>query len=146
MAADQYIDEAYLAGELGLDVVTALKRISGIQLDQKIAAATAVVQAHMRNSGYSTPSIVDDVNVKQAVVWATWVSLSKIPEASIPLPTDYKEDSHYVAFAGIVSGDIPLTVSLSEIGAVGGMKFTDSSPNSSTGHPQRSSRGNLVGY
>ena len=145
--ADAYVDEEYVTRLLGANFTEAIQRIPGIDLVQIIASATAMMQSYLRNSGYAvpTPTTTDEL-VKLGTLWPIRMSLSMVPEASIPLPKDFDKLPEFIAFKGILSGDLPLGLSLSEIGAVGGFKFSNSDPSSSTGLPQRASRSNLSGY
>lgn len=147
MAADAYVDEEYVTKHLGANFTEAIQRIQGVDLVQIIASATAMMQGYLRNSGYAVPTpSTDDELVKLGTLWPIRMALSMVPEASIPLPKDFDKLSEFITFKGILSGDLPLGLAPSQIGAVGAMKFSDSSADSSTGLPQRASRANLRGY
>lgn len=149
--ADRYIDQNYLTERIGAGMVEAILAIRGISLERLIETSTATVQGFMRNAGYPCPSTQDpnaiaDVSIKDAVCMATWIAAAFIPEASIKLPDNYKEHPAYQAYSGIVTGNLPLSSSPSQSGAVGGMRFSNSTAGSSSSLTQRTSRQNLSGY
>lgn len=153
--ADRYITSAYVSRFIGTAVVNALlgdsAQSSTNVLNTLIEAATASVQPAMRNSGYAVAADSDgtattDETVKLAVMGALWILIAGRSEYGIALPEQWSEHPANVARKQILNGDAQLSISKTARDAVGGVKFTDGSTNSTTGHPQRSSRTNLAGY
>jgi hypothetical protein len=145
--ADQYIDRTYLEGWMGSATVDAIVEAGAVNIYTHIEGGTALVQSALRNSGYSVPAATTtDVTVKMAVAGAVWQTLSSVPGVSLKLPEDWKEHQLYVAYTGILNGDVPLTLSLSTIGAVGGSGFTESRTGFSNARPPRAGRDDLAGY
>lgn len=155
--ADRYIDAQYVRQYLGSAVVDSLTSDDVEDADDilgtLIEAATASVQTDLRNSGYDTPSdavgdgaTMGDPFVRMATMGTLWPLLTGRPDVTVALPDGWDEHPANVARAQIHNGRATLTLSRAAIGAVGGMKATDSSVYTSTGQPPRATRANLVGY
>lgn len=147
--ADRYVNIAYLREELGADLMLAIQRVDGVVIERKIERATALVQAHMRNAGYSPPSTQDPTAVEEVVKLATlgilWPMLAHTPELNLPLPEDWDEHPAREAYQGLKNETLQLAAEPSKIAARGGWKAS-SHADTSTGFPQRASRSELKGY
>ena len=143
--AGQYIAEAYVDAVWGTAFRVSIFGESGTDLNQVAKAATARVQAAMRNSGYAiseteNPDEVDEL-VKLAVMGVFWEMASTRPGASVALPENWDESPFRTALGDILTGAAMLAAAPSSELGVGGVKFT-----SSTDSPQVFSRENLEGY
>lgn len=146
--ADAYIDETYVRAHMGTALESALVGIAGTSLTTLIEAATARVQAALRNSGYSTPSTTTDEMVKLAVFGVVREMVSDIPEASLPLPDDWRSraTNPMSILKEIISGEVQLSGhTLTTAAAVGGWQMS-SHADTAAAYPQRTSRQQLKGY
>jgi hypothetical protein len=148
-----YTTEARLQAALGTAYLAAATSFSTTPLTTLIASASDVVAGYIRNSGYTPPSDADLSAIDQTVCLATEAlvaqAIASIPEVSQPLPDNWDKSMQVIALEGILSGDVVLNLSLSNISAVGGTKFTDSDPTLAVadgGRPQRASRKELASY
>lgn len=149
-----YTNTTRLAAYLGTDVVAAIVANPGIDLTVMIADASAFVGSLLRNSGYAPPDTTDptqtgDLTINLATEAVVIRALSKVPEASLPLPEDWENSAQVMALKGLLSGDVTLALTVTNISAVGGSAFTNSDPMlpvSEGGRPQRASRKELASY
>jgi hypothetical protein len=144
--ADQYVDEDYLADLFGRDTIAAVVTTGAISLDVHINAGTALIQSYLRNNGYATPATTTDQTVMLATAGAIWQTLSSIPSVSLKLPENWQTHPAFIAYTGILSGDAPVTHSLTTTTAIGGSKFTATTAGLPGAIPPRATRDNLGGY
>ena len=150
----RYIDETILATYMGQALVNAITALDGVNLATTIEQASDIVASYLRNSGYAVPggddpAAIADRTVHAATAAVVWEALASIPEAHVPLPDAWATHPCVLARDGILSGDAQLGLSVSNISAVGGAKFSESDPDVSVedgGRPQRASRRELSGY
>jgi hypothetical protein len=150
--ADRYLTSAQVDVFLGTSVRSALVSDSGASITGAIETATGIVQGYLRNSGYETPTadgavtfMLDEL-VKAATMGALWPILASRPEFGMALPDDWKNHPLWLAFAGLISGDMQPGLSRTSRDAVGGMTFTDGSSTTAGGRVPRASRTELAGY
>lgn len=153
--ADRYIDSAYITDHWGSGLLTAITDITGIDLDVKIEGSTAVIQAALKNSGYSYPSTqdpaeVEDEMIKLGVLGHLVNQLSAIPGVSLPVP-DVWNDEELMGPGAIakliISGDLPSPESDPDtLGAVGGFVATEADPDVTGARFQYTSRTELDNF
>ena len=148
--ADRYLDSTYIQSFLGSGYEAAAIGTTGVVRNTLIEAATSVIQVVLRNSGYSCPSTQDPADVEEFVKLGTlgcyWQMLATIPEASVPLPAEWATHPAKLAYAAILSGDAKLAADPSNVGAVGGWKWTENDPDVDDSRPPRATREELEGY
>ena len=148
--ADRYIDATYIKAHLGGGYYDAVVAVTSVSVGVQIEAATSLIQAYMRNSGYETPETQDPDEVEEVVKLATLGAFrelfSSVPEVTVKLPDDWASNPAKVAYVGIVSGEAKLAADPEQEGAVGGMVFTDATEGASGARPPRASRESLEGY
>lgn len=148
--ADRYIDSTYAQSFLGSGYEAAATGTAGVVRNTMIEAATSVIQTALRNSGYSPPATQDpdDVEefVKLGVLGCYWEALASVPEASIPLPTNWSTHIAKLAYMAILSGDAKLAATPSNAGAVGGWTMTENDPDVEDSRPARATRDELSGW
>lgn len=150
--ADVYLTQTYVEAHLGKGYTRSALQLDGVEFTTLNESATGLVQAYMRNSGYTPPGSIesDGTGVEEAVKLATLGAftqlLTSIPEVSIPLPENWDVHPANVAYLGLLNGDMQLAATPSQAGAVGGMVFTSSDPDVDGSLPPRASRSQLEGY
>ena len=148
--ADRYIDADYIKAHLGGGYYAAVVAVTSVSVGVQIEAATSLIQAYMRNSGYACAATQDPDEVEEVVKLATLGAFrelfASVPEVTVQLPQDWASNPAKVAYVGIVSGEAKLAAEPTQAGAVGGAIFTSADPTVDGSRPPRASREELEGY
>lgn len=130
--ADRYIDSSYVGAFVGTAVVTALLGDSTLTtsnvLNPLIEAATAEVQAALRNSGYTATAdtvgdgvLMSDPAVRLATMGALFPLLFGRAEFGVAKPDDWAEHPANQMRVKILNGDANLSLTRTVRDAVGGV-------------------------
>jgi hypothetical protein len=152
--ADQWIDETYVDHFWGDNLRTVAFTSAGgtyatAQFIGIVEAATSIIQAACRNSGYSTPSTTTDVFAKMGTMGAFWEIAAARPEVRLKLPEEWATNALKTAYEAILEGDAPLTLTQNQGGAPGGSVFSSNDEDTTSengGRSQTFSRKRLQGY
>ena len=158
--ANQYLDTSYVDAYLGSGVRAALFTDNGgsyssTHFNTVCKAATSVVEAALRNSGYSPPSatVANSSTVAEYVRLATFGAFVDLAynrsEHNLALPQEWDEHPAKRAFRAIIDGDANLDLTLTVSGAIGGFAFSTTSTDTSSqdgGRHHTFSRKNMAGY
>jgi len=149
--ASRYLTAEEIRGFLGDGYVDAVSGLAGVEENTLNEAATSLIASAMRGAGYSPSASTDGTGdiepiVKLATMGAFRELLASVPEGSIPLPENWETNPQKVAYAQFISGEITLAAEPSQVGAVGGMQFTETDATIEGSRPRRASREELEGY
>jgi hypothetical protein len=152
--ADQWIDETYVDYFWGANVRQKVFTDAGGSYTTAnflgvVQAATSIVQAACRNSGYSTPPTTTDEFAKMGTMGAFWEIAAARPEARLKLPEDWATFPLKTAYEAILEGDAPLTLTQDQGGAPGGSVFSSNDEDTTSengGRSQTHSRKRMQGY
>lgn len=147
--ADAYATVTFARAHLGTDYLTAAVAVTA-QFTTLSESATSMVQSAMRNSGYTPPTSTDGTGVEEVVKLATLGVLRELvatrPQFAIPLPPDWENHPAKIAYQQIIDGEMALAAEPDQLGAVGGMQFTESDPDIDDSVPQRTRASEMAGY
>ena len=151
--ADRYIDEPYVYGAMGANVVRSQLSGAGISLTTIIEQSTGTVKGYLRANGYTPPttqdpSTITESMVKEATMACVRMKLCSMPERVLPLPENWDDHPEKLALnilrAKHDKGDAVLDLPQSTVGSPGGAAFTNTTTN-----PERRARASsdqLKGY
>jgi hypothetical protein len=113
----------------------------------QINAASALIKAYAKNSGYD----LDDTTTDDSVMLATLGALMRVaysrPDKNVAIPEGFNEHPATLAYLGILSGDMPILSVTPNVGAeVGGFQFTESDPDVTDAVVRRTSKTELAGF
>lgn len=126
-----HIDQTYWRNAVGTAVADAIA--TGSALTQWIAAATAVVDTALKNSGYDSPSTANDT-IKLATLGAM-LEMAPAARKGVEVRAGLAEISKAI-WRGIADGSVmPAGMTPTAQDGVGGAVFSDQTTTSTTGQP-----------
>lgn len=147
-----YITATYIDSFVGADVRAALftdsagdysPTILGVQIN----AASALIKAYAKNSGYDLGDTTTDDSVMLATLGALMRVAYSRPDKNVAIPEGFGEHPATLAYLGILSGDMPILSATPNVGAeVGGFQFTESDPDVTDAVVRRTSKTELAGF
>jgi len=134
--ADRYLDEAYVYGAMGANVVRAQISGSGISLTTMIEQCTGTVKGFLRANGYTPPTTQDPATITESMVKEACMALVRqklcsMPDKTLPLPEDWDDHPEKLALNILRSkhdrekGDALLDLPQSPVGSIGGATFSN---------------------
>lgn len=150
--AATYITATYIDSFIGADVRAALftdgsEVYSATILGVQINAASALIKAYAKNSGYDLGDTTTDDSVMLATLGALMRVAYSRPDKNIAVPDGFDSHPATLAYMGILSGDMPILSATPNVGAeVGGFQFTESDPDVTDAVVRRTSKTELAGF
>lgn len=142
-----WIDTAYIDSFISTEVRTELftDETGTPSVTTVIDAAQSIVEAALRHVGYTPPTTTAENDLKLAVLGQFIALAYARPSKNLPVPDSV---APFVAMAQDIRDGLlqPAGLVADQLGAHGGVKFTESDPDVTGSKPQRATRDELSGF
>ena len=142
-----WIDTTYIDSFISTEVRTDLftDEAGSPSVTTVIDAAQSIVEAALRNAGYTPPTTTANNDLKLATLGQFLRLAYSRPSKTLELPEAY--DGIVAMAQAIAVGDFePKGLTVDQLGAVGGAEFTESDPDVTDAKTQRATRDELSGF